>query len=86
MINWMYFPKNKQLDTISDQVVRAFEDVATAIDSYSHHLKSDEVLKVVRPGLEALGFDVEKSKKNDDIITVPVLYGVNGRIEKSFEA
>ncbi len=44
------------------------------------------MLTAVRPGLESLGFAVEKSKKNEDLVAVPVLYGVNGRIEKSFEA
>ena len=44
------------------------------------------MLTAVRPGLEALGFAVEKSKKSADLVTVPVLYGVNGKIAKSFEA
>ena len=86
MINWMHFPKNRPLDVVSAQIVKAFESVEDDIDSYSHQLKSDEVLIAVRPGLEALGFAVEKSKKSDDLVAVPVLYGVNGRIEKSFEA
>lgn len=86
MINWMHFPKNKPLDEVSNQIVKAFEAVNTNIDSYTHQLKSDEMLTAVRPRLEALGFAVEKSKKSDDLIAVPVLYGVNGRIEKAFEA
>ncbi len=86
MINWMYFPKNRPLDDVSSQIVKAFEIVAADIDSYSHQLKSNEVLSTVRPGLEALGFAVEKSKKSEDLVAVPVLYGVNGKIEKAFEA
>ena len=86
MINWMHFPKNKPPDEVSNQIVKAFEAVNATIDSYTHQLKSDEVLTAVRPGLEVLGFAVEKSKKSDDLVAVPVLYGVNGRIEKSFEA
>lgn len=86
MINWMHFPKNQPLDDVSAQVVSTFENVASSIDSYSHQLKGDEVLIAVRPGLEALGFSVEKGKKSDDLVAVPVLFGVNGRIEKSFEA
>ena len=85
MINWMHFPKNKPLDEVSAQIVEAFEAVDANIDSYTHQLKSDEVLTAVRPGLEALGFAVEKSKKSDDLVAVPVLYGVNGKIEKAFE-
>ena len=86
MINWMYFPKNRPLDEVSLQVVKAFQDIAHGIDSESHQYKSDEVLAVVCPGLEAVGFSVEKSKRTEDLVAVPVLYGVNGRIEKSFEA
>lgn len=86
MINWMYFPKNKYPDEISIKVVKAFESVSEVIDSYSNKLKSDEVLASVRPKLEKIGFSVEKSKKTDDIIAVPVLYGLNGKVEKSFEA
>ena len=86
MINWMHFPKNKPLNEVSAQIVKAFEAVDATIDSYTHQLKSDEVLTAVRPGLEALGFAVEKSKKSDDLVAVPVLYGVNGKIEKAFEA
>lgn len=86
MINWMHFPEKQTAGRSLRQIVKAFEAVNANIDSYTHQLKSDEVLTAVRPGLEALGFAVEKSKKSDDLVAVPVLYGVNGRIEKSFEA
>ena len=82
MINWMYYPK----DDISVQVVKAFESVSTQINSFDNQLRSDDVLSTVRPKLEALGFIVEKSKKGEDLVAVPVLYGMNGKIEKSFEA
>ena len=86
MINWMYFPKNQPLDKVSKQIINVFETISSKIDSHHHQLKSDEVLALVRPGLEDIGFSVEKSKKKEDIVTVPVLYGLNGKIEKSFEA
>lgn len=86
MINWMHFPKNKPLDEVSGQIVKAFETVNANIDSFKLQLKSDEVLTAVRPGLEAIGFAVEKSKKKEGLVAVPVLYGANGKIEKSFEA
>lgn len=43
-------------------------------------------LAIVRSGLEEVDFEVEKSKRNDELVAVPVLYGVNGRIDKLFEA
>jgi hypothetical protein len=86
MINWMYFPKNQPLDATSHQVVKAFQDISLDIDSEIHQYKSNEVLAIVRPNLETIGFLVEKSKRRADLVAVPVLYGKNGRIEKSFEA
>lgn len=86
MINWMYFPKNTPPDTLSVHVVHSFESVSSSIDSTMYQLKSDEVLAHVRPELEQLGFTVEKSKRNEDLVAVPVLFGQNGRVEKSFEA
>ena len=87
MINWMYFPKNKKPDSISEQIVEAFESIATDIDSSTHaKQESNEVLAKMCFRLEAIGFMVEKSKKKEDLINVPVLFGVNGKVEKSFEA
>ena len=44
------------------------------------------MLSFVRPGLEKLGFRVEKGKGRDDKIGVPVLFGENNAIDKSFYA
>ena len=86
MINWMYFPKNRKLDATSSLVVDVFMNPAETIDSYEHDLKSNEVLAVVRPGLEKHRFKVEASKKKEDLIFIPVLFGANGTIEKAFNA
>lgn len=86
IINWMYYPKNKRPDEITEQIIQAFHAVERDVDSTSHTYKSDEVLQIVRPQLEAIGFAVEKSKHAEDLVSVPVLYGQNGKIEKSFDA
>ncbi|SDA31417.1 hypothetical protein SAMN02910447_03388 [Ruminococcus sp. YE71] len=86
MIKWMHFPINKRPDETSKQIIRAFQVVEDEIDSTTHKQISDEVLAKVRPELEKIHFDVEKSKKKEDLISVPVLFGINGKIEKSFEA
>ena len=86
MIKYMYFPKTKQLDSVSDKIVKTFEAVSDKIDSVNHQLKSNEVLAVVRLKLEEIGFSVEKSKQAEDKIHVPVLFGLNGKVEKAFEA
>jgi len=86
MINWMYFPKNKKPDDVSCQIIDIFEQVATDINSEVYCYRSDEVLSFVRSGLENIDFSVEKSKQKEDLIAVPVLFGQNGKVEKSFEA
>lgn len=69
------------------QAVSVFEDVVAEIASLDNvGQASNDALAKVRPGLEKLGFLVERSKKSDGKIRVPVLYGANGKIEKSFEA
>src|SRR5690606_24246136 len=56
------------------------------IDSEEHQYSSNEVLSFITEYLEQIGFTVEKSKKSIDKIKVPVLFGVNGRLEKYFDA
>jgi hypothetical protein len=49
-------------------------------------LSSNQVLEAIRIDLEKIGFKTERSKKHDDKIKVPVLFGRNGNLEKYFEA
>ncbi len=86
MIEWFYFPQSLEPHSLAREVVAAFENVASEIESPINTLDSNGVLLKVRPGLEALGFTVETGKKKAEKITVPVLFGRNGRIEKSFDA
>jgi len=86
MINWVFFPKSDKPPKTAYTVVEAFSKVADKIDSETHTLKSDDVLAAVTPELQMGGFLVETSKKAADKIQVPVLFGINGKLEKSFEA
>lgn len=47
---------------------------------------SNEVLALVRPHLEAIGFAVETGKGKEEKIDVPVLFGENNEVDKSFFA
>lgn len=85
-ISWMCYPKSNEPSDLSKGVVRAFEEVEEQITSDSHKLISNEVLLLLRPGLEGLGFEVETGKKADEKIFVPVLFGLNGQVDKSFDA
>lgn len=65
--------------------MRVFSE-APGIDSASQTDPSNMVLAAVAPGLQSLGFRVEIGKRRDEKISVPVLFGLNGRTEKSFDA
>jgi hypothetical protein len=63
----------------------AFEEGAPQIDSSIYQLASNAVLAEVASGLLDAGFVVETGKKLEQKIRVPVLFSLNGRLEKSFE-
>ena len=86
MIEWAYYPKSAEASGLARDVVKVFEGVEKGISSPTNTLNSNDVLAKVRPGLEALGFKVERGKKRDEKLTVPVLFGRNGRVEKYFDA
>lgn len=86
MINWQYFPKSDEIPDHLLCVVNVFGTHNNTIGSPHAHLHSDQVLAVLRNGFESLGFNVERGKKATEKIRVPVLFGQNGELEKSFEA
>lgn len=74
MINWVYFPKSSPPPEFGLFVVALFEEIAEAIDSNKRvDQSSDTVMARLRPGLEKLGFLVEKGKSRENKIVVPVL-------------
>jgi hypothetical protein len=85
-INWQYFPKSREIPDHLRQVVAIFEEYSESISSKTNNLSSNKVLEVLRSGLEAIGYTIEKSKKHDAKIKVPVLFGRNGTLEKFFDA
>jgi hypothetical protein len=67
------------------QIVEVFQKHEQDITSEKHGLDSNKVLSKIASDLAKLGFSVESGKKKDEKISVPVLFGVNGQIEKSFQ-
>ncbi|AFY37738.1 hypothetical protein Lepto7376_1388 [[Leptolyngbya] sp. PCC 7376] len=86
MINWLFYPLSKKPPQIVYDVVKCFELTESAIASDVHGLKSNEVLAHLCRPLQQEGFAVETGKKVDKKIPVPVLFGKNGIVEKSFYA
>ena len=85
MINYQFFPRSHGLTEEMSQVVECFRKV-DAEKSQNAHLKSNDMLELMRPHLETLKFKVETGKKKEEKIDVPVLFGENGEIDKSFYA
>jgi len=66
-------------------VVKVFREHAADMDSSKHTLTSNEVLLVIKKSLLDLHFRVERGQRIDDKIRVPVLFGREGQMEKSFQ-
>jgi hypothetical protein len=95
MIRWTSFPKNKTVTPTALNVIKAFEAHAKTISSLSNnHLigsgntdsHSNSVLEKISNNLIECGFKVEIGKKKIDKISVPVLFGEQGKPIKSFDA
>ncbi len=86
MINFQFYPKNKQITHDLRSVVDVFKANVTKFESPKFTLESNEVLKHVANDLKNIGYRVETSKKSSDKILVPVLYGLNGQMEQRFDA
>lgn len=85
-LRWQLFPKNKKISLELMSVIGVFSNKFLEINSSINYLKSNEVLRCIRDDLTKIGYEVEKGKKTEDKIKVPVLYGENGIHEKYFEA
>ena len=83
MLNYQFFPKTKKMPDHLQQVVDQFKTIHSDIDSEYKNLKSNEVLAAVVPALRELSFLVEYQGSK---IHVPVLFGRNGAVLKSFDA
>ena len=86
MIRFQFFPRSRGVSREIQQVIDTFKSIENDIDSETKNLESNTVLSLLRPGLEFLGYQVETSKRSSDKIDVPVLFGEDNRIDKSFYA
>jgi hypothetical protein len=85
-INWFHFPQSSKPSEKMLQTISAFDRVHAKISSSKFDLNSNAVLAVVSPELQKIGFRVESGKTKVEKIGVPVFYGENGSVEKSFDA
>ncbi len=84
MINFQFFPRSRGVTPEIKAVIDCFK--VADVKKPKTHLVSNEMLELVRPDLEKIGFKVERGKGKDEKIDVPVLFGENNVIDKSFYA
>lgn len=83
---WSYFPRHLPPPAWVEQFVEVVNDQQLAIDSSKvDGLSSDAVLTHLRPGLESLGYEVERGKRVADRIRRPVLFGEQGVPRVTYE-
>jgi len=85
MINYQFFPRSQGVTPEIRDIIDCFKRVDAERDE-KIHLKSNDMLALLRPGLEALGFQVETGKAKTEQIYVPVLFSENDVIDKFFAA
>ena len=67
-------------------VILCFKGIEEQIASPHQMLSSNQVMAKLKPPLEKLGFRIEAGKRANEKIKVPVLFGLNNRIDKYFDA
>ena len=86
MLKYQLFPRSFGITPEVISVINCFESHYDKIKSPANVLNSDSVLKIIRPSLETINFRVEISKSQIDKIKVPVLFSLNNKIDKFFDA
>jgi hypothetical protein len=86
-IHFNTFPRTEPPATFVAEIFSVFRahEAAIATERLSHHLKSDEVLAIIRDDLIRLGFDVECGKRESQKIGRPVFFGEDGAPTLRFE-
>jgi len=83
---WKFYPSRSEPPAWVPDVVTAFAVAGAQIDSRANHgVTSDAALAALRPGLVALGFEVESGKTRAGRIHRPVLFGEMGRPRLAYE-
>jgi hypothetical protein len=85
---WRYFPSYAAPPVWVTPLVGLFAAERAQIDSAVTHAKrmeSNDVLDVIAPGLQTLGFVVEQGKKKTGKLPRPVFFGDEGSYLRTYE-
>ena len=83
---WKSYPVSHRPPEFLPGVLEVFSEVWSDLNSEDNGLLSNDALALVAPGLARLGFQVETGKRVAERVSVPVLFGENGTVIKSFHA
>ena len=72
MINYQFFPRSHGVTTEIKAIIDCFKQIEPQLEEENVQRTSNEVLALVRPHLEAIGFAVETGKGKEEKIDVPV--------------
>lgn len=86
MIHYQFFPRSVRIKEPITSIINCFQAVESEISSSENNLISNEVLAVLRPHFLKIGLSVEEGKKDKQKIKVPVLFGLENKIDKFFNA
>ena len=84
MVRFQFFPRSRGITKEMQEIIDCF--VSADEIRASKQIKSNEMLSIVRPYLEGIGFRVERGKTKEAKINVPVLFGEDNVIDKCFAA
>lgn len=85
MINFQFFPRSHGITPEIERIIDCFKK-AEKDKGDDVQVQSNTMLAYVRSYLEELHFKVETGKSKDEKIYVPVLFGLNNEVDKSFAA
>lgn len=85
-IKFTCFPRTDPPPRFVVRVIDAFREHENTIATLeaATKLKSDDVLDLIRPNLESIGFEVEKGKSRGDRLLRPVFFGEGGSPTKQY--
>jgi hypothetical protein len=84
---WKFYPSNLVPPPWARDFVAVLSGARASIDTADEQRRniSDAVLAALRPGLEALGYVVERGKAKGERIHRPVLFGEDGETRVTYE-
>ncbi len=85
-VDWQYYPNYSDIPEHMLKVAEVFSSKENQIaTNKDHKMDSNTILEILASDLKNIGFAVESGKKKSEKITLPVLFGRNGKAVKSFD-